>query len=402
MSGETNASDSSNDDSANDRVSLLESKVANLMDENDALKEKMKRAEAKVKKLQQKNERLNTEIEKLKKPPQYIATVEEVLDGEGEVVLKQHGNNQEILTEYPQKFNLEAGDRVAVQDSFTPVKILGESQDARTQAMEVDGSPDVTYEDIGGLEAELQEVKEAVEQPLRFQNRFEEVGIEPPSGVLLHGPPGTGKTMMAKAVANQADATFVRLAAPELVQKFIGEGGRLVRDLFDVAEKNAPAIIFVDEIDAIASKRTDSKTSGDAEVQRTLMQFLSSIDGFDNRGDVRVMAATNRFDMLDEALLRPGRFDRLVEVGLPDAEGREMIFQIHARDLNTADDVDFKGLAEAADEFTGAEIAAVCTEAGMKAIRNERTTVYQTDLLEAIEEIDDGGEEEVLHTGTFQ
>jgi proteasome regulatory subunit len=193
--------------------------------------------------------------------------------------------------------------------------------------------------------------------------------------------------MLAKAVANQTDATFIKMAGSELVHKFIGEGAKLVRDLFEVARENEPAVLFIDEIDAIASKRTDSKTSGDAEVQRTMMQLLSEMDGFEERGEVRIIAATNRFDMLDPAILRPGRFDRLIEVPKPDEEGREIIFQIHTRNMNVADDVDFTELADVAADASGADIKAICTEAGMFAIRDDRTEIYMDDFVSAWEKI---------------
>jgi ATP-dependent 26S proteasome regulatory subunit len=193
--------------------------------------------------------------------------------------------------------------------------------------------------------------------------------------------------MLAKAVANQTDASFIKMAGSELVHKFIGEGAKLVRDLFEVARESEPAVIFIDEIDAIASKRTDSKTSGDAEVQRTMMQLLSEMDGFDERGDVRIIAATNRFDMLDEAILRPGRFDRLIEVPKPGTEGRKLIFQIHTRDMSVAEDVEFEQLAEMADNASGADIKAICTEAGMFAIREDRTEIAMGDFIQAWEKI---------------
>src|SRR6056297_3383618 len=197
----------------------------------------------------------------------------------------------------------------------------------------------------------MQEVRETVEMPLEKPEMFDDVGIDPPSGVLLYGPPGTGKTMLAKAVANQTDATFIKMAGSELVHKFIGEGAKLVRDLFDVAREHEPAVLFIDEIDAIAAKRTESKTSGDAEVQRTMMQLLSEMDGFEDRGDVRIIAATNRFDMLDRAILRPGRFDRLIEVPKPDAEGREHILDIHTDEMNLAEGLDLGEMAARTDEF---------------------------------------------------
>ncbi|MFB6129613.1 MAG: AAA family ATPase, partial [Salinigranum sp.] len=186
----------------------------------------------------------------------------------------------------------------------------------------------------------------------------------------------------------------IKMAGSELVHKFIGEGAKLVRDLFEVARENEPSVIFIDEIDAIAAKRTDSKTSGDAEVQRTMMQLLSEMDGFDERGEIRIIAATNRFDMLDSAILRPGRFDRLIEVPKPDEEGRETIFKIHTRNMNVADDIDYGALAVLAENASGADIKAVCTEAGMFAIRDERTEIYTEDFLQAWEKIQHEADED--------
>ncbi|MFB6182921.1 MAG: AAA family ATPase, partial [Haloarculaceae archaeon] len=193
-------------------------------------------------------------------------------------------------------------------------------------------------------------------------------------------------------VANQTDATFIKMAGSELVRKFIGEGSRLVRDLFELAATHEPAIIFIDEIDAIAAKRTESKTSGDAEVQRTMMQLLSEMDGFDERGEIRIIAATNRFDMLDRAILRPGRFDRLIEVPKPDVDGRERILDIHTREMNLVSDVDLAAIAERAEDFSGAELASLATEAGMFAIRNERAEIRLADFEDALEKVEDDDE----------
>ncbi|SDF87831.1 proteasome regulatory subunit [Halorubrum xinjiangense] len=363
-------------DSLQERLDVLES-------QNEEMRDKLLDANAENNKYQQKLERLTHENKKLKQSPLFVATVQEITpDG---AVIKQHGNNQEALTEITDEMRekLDPDDRVAVNNSLSVVKKLEKETDVRARVMQVEHSPDVTYADIGGLEDQMQEVRETVEMPLEHPDMFEDVGITPPSGVLLYGPPGTGKTMLAKAVANETDATFIKMAGSELVHKFIGEGAKLVRDLFEVARENQPAVLFIDEIDAIASKRTDSKTSGDAEVQRTMMQLLSEMDGFDERGEVRIIAATNRFDMLDPAILRPGRFDRLIEVPKPETEGREIIFQIHTRNMNLADGVDFAELAELTPEASGADIKAVCTEAGMFAIRDDRTEVTLDDFLEA-------------------
>ncbi|PSQ44601.1 peptidase [Halobacteriales archaeon SW_7_68_16] len=376
-----------------ERLEALWAHYQDVLDVNDELSEKLDAATDRRHELQERVDRLDRENEALKSSSLYIATVEEVAEDAGEIVVKQHGNNQEVLTEPPQRVieGLQAGDRVAVNDSFGVQTQLEDETDARAQAMEVDESPAVTYADIGGIDDQVREVQEAVEDPLVSPEKFDEVGIEPPSGVLLYGPPGTGKTMLAKAVANETDATFIKMAGSELVRKFIGEGSRLVRDLFDLAAEREPSIIFIDEIDAIAAKRTDSKTSGDAEVQRTMMQLLSKMDGFETRGEVRIIAATNRFDMLDRAILRPGRFDRLIEVPEPDAEGRERIFEIHTRGMNADDEVDFATLAERTAGKSGAEIESIATEAGMFAIRDTRTEIHHEDFEAAIEKLDEDG-----------
>ncbi|EJN58216.1 proteasome-activating nucleotidase [Halogranum salarium B-1] len=371
-----------------ERLDAMRKHYARIVQVNEELDERLEEADDRRDDLQEEVDHLKRRNEVLKTSSLYIASVEEVTD-DG-VVIKQHGNNQEVLTDVSPQLqdDLEPGDRVAINDSFAVQRLLDNETDARAQAMEVDESPTVTYSDIGGIDEQVREVREAVEDPLVNPEQFAKVGVDPPSGVLLHGPPGTGKTMLAKAVANETDATFIKMAGSELVQKFIGEGSRLVRDLFELASEREPAVIFIDEIDAVAAKRTDSKTSGDAEVQRTMMQLLSEMDGFEDRGEIRIIAATNRFDMLDEAILRPGRFDRLIEVPKPAVEGREQILRIHTRNMNIADDVDFEALAEELDDYSGADIASLTTEAGMYAIRDERTTVTHEDFEQAREKIE--------------
>jgi proteasome regulatory subunit len=380
--------------SKQEKIEALRERLSVLEDQNEEMRDKLLDANAENNKYQQKLERLTHENKKLKQSPLFVATVQELTD-EG-VIIKQHGNNQEALTEVTEEMRaeIEPDSRVAVNNSLSIVKTLEGETDVRARVMQVEESPDVTYGDIGGLDEQMNEVRETVEMPLLKPDAFKEVGIDPPSGVLLHGPPGTGKTMLAKAVANETDATFIKMAGSELVHKFIGEGAKLVRDLFEVARAHEPAVLFIDEIDAIASKRTESKTSGDAEVQRTMMQLLSEMDGFEDRGEIRIIAATNRFDMLDRAILRPGRFDRLIEVPKPDVEGRKLIFEIHTRNMNVADDVDFEALADEAEEASGADVKAICTEAGMFAIRDDRTEVRMADFEAAWEKIQAEEEDE--------
>ena len=389
------------DASQKQKLEALEERLEILEQQNDEMRDKLLDANAENNKYQQKLERLTHENKKLKQSPLFVATVQE-LTGEG-VIIKQHGNNQEALTEVTgdMREELSPDDRVAVNNSLSIVKQLDSETDVRARVMQVDQSPDVSYADIGGIGEQMDEVRETVEMPIESPEMFDEVGIDPPSGVLLHGPPGTGKTMLAKAVANQTDATFIKMAGSELVHKFIGEGAKLVRDLFELARQQEPAVVFIDEIDAIAAKRTESKTSGDAEVQRTMMQLLAEMDGFEDRGQISIIAATNRFDMLDRAILRPGRFDRLIEVPKPDFEGREMIFEIHTRGMNVSDDVDFAELADLAAGASGADIKAVCTEAGMYAIRDDRVEVTTEDFEGAWRKIQRAEEEADEVSKTF-
>jgi proteasome regulatory subunit len=331
---------------------------------------------------------LRKENGQLKRVPLFVAAVVDVLEN-GEVYLRQQGNNQEYVTAVNEKLHrtLKPGMKVAVNNTLSIVKTIGNIFDSRVRVMELDEQPNVTFEQVGGLKEEIEEVREAVEYPLTKPEIYERIGVEPPKGILLYGPPGTGKTLIAKAVARQSKARFIRMSGSELVHKYIGEGAQLVRELFILARERAPAIVFIDEIDAIGSMRTNDGTSGSAEVQRTLMQLLAEMDGFGNRGNVRIMAATNRIDMLDPALLRPGRFDRIIAVPLPDAGARLEIMKIHTAKMSLAGNVDLPGVAELAGNTTGAELQAVCREAGMMAIRRDADAVGQEDFLAAIKKV---------------
>ena len=340
-----------------------------------------------VDELQKENGQLKRENNQLKRMPLFVAVVVDIL-ANGEIYLRQQGNNQEYLTTAPEELRalLKPGAKVAVNNALSIVKVIGNIYDARVRVMELEESPDICYDQIGGLKDQVKEVREAVEYPLTKPEIFRRIGVEPPKGILLYGAPGTGKTLIAKAVAHEAKATFIRMSGSELVHKFIGEGAGLVRELFQLARERAPAIVFIDEIDAVGSMRTNDGTSGSAEVQRTLMQLLAEMDGFDNRGDVRIMAATNRADMLDPALLRPGRFDRLIEIPLPDKDSRHQILKIHSRKMHIGD-VDLEAIAASTDKATGAELEAVCREAGMMAVRREADLVSMKDFMDAVHKV---------------
>ena len=363
--------------------------------EHDMLNLQIQDLKAQILDYRLKNELLEKEVMQLRKEngqlkrvPLFVAAVVDVMEN-GEVYLRQQGNNQEYVTTVSEKLHriLKPGMKVAVNNTLSVVRTIGNTYDSRVRVMELDEQPSVTFEQVGGLKEEIEEVREAVEYPLTKPKIYERVGVEPPKGILLYGPPGTGKTLIAKAVARQSRARFIRMSGSELVHKYIGEGAQLVRELFVLARERAPAIVFIDEIDAIGSMRTNDGTSGSAEVQRTLMQLLAEMDGFGNRGNVRIMAATNRIDMLDPALLRPGRFDRIIRIPLPDAGARLEILKIHTAKMSLGKDVDLAGLAELAEQTTGAELQAICREAGMMAVRRDAHAVDHEDFLVALRKV---------------
>lgn len=319
------------------------------------------------------------QIEQLKKPPLFICSVVEILGDMA--LLRQHGSNQEVVTKIPDNIlpEIESGARVAVTGNLSIVRVMSKSVDVRARVMELIESPNIDYDMIGGLKKQIDEVIETLELPLTNPELFTDVGVEPPHGIMLYGPPGNGKTLVAKAVAHRAKATFIRMSGSELVQKYIGEGARLVRDVFDMAREKAPSIVFIDEIDSVGSRRTYDGTTGSSEVNRTMVQLLAELDGFDARGDVKIVAATNRIDLLDPALLRPGRFDRIIEIPSPDAEGRKEILKIHTRNMKL-EDVDIDELVGMTDGLSGAELKAIVTEAGMFVIRRKGKAVTMQDF----------------------
>ncbi|MFX1344196.1 MAG: proteasome-activating nucleotidase [Promethearchaeota archaeon] len=362
----------------------LEKRLRNLETEKQLL-------DAERLRLEQELHSLRNEIDRLREPPLVSATIIDFLDDKGRAIVKSSTGPSFVVnaSRKVKNENLAPGMRVALnQRTFAIMEVLPTKLDPFVKGMEViDTIPDISYADVGGLEDQLLEVRETVELPLKKPELFEKIGIEPPKGVLLFGPPGTGKTLLAKAVAHETEATFIRIIGSELVQKFIGEGARLVREIFNLAKEKAPTILFIDELDAIGSQRLKVATSGDREVQRTLMQLLSELDGFEQRGDVKIVGATNRVDILDPALLRPGRFDRMIEFPIPDEEARKAIFKIHTRRLNIEDKVDFNRLVNLTEGATGADIKAISTEAGMFAIRKDAEIIVNKDFIDAVDKV---------------
>merc|ERR1719401_1426109 len=334
---------------------------------------------------------LREELYHLQEPGSYV----------GEVI-KQMGQKKVLVKVNPEaKYvvdidkdidinDLKPNTRVALRnDSYTLHKILPTKVDPLVSLMKVEAVPDSTYDMIGGLEKQVMEIKEVIELPIKHPELFESLGVAQPKGVLLYGPPGTGKTLLARAVAHHTDCTFIRVSGAELVQKYIGEGSRMVRELFVMAREAAPSIIFMDEIDSIGSSRVESNSGGggDSEVQRTMLELLNQLDGFEPAQNIKVIMATNRIDILDPALLRPGRIDRKIEFPNPNLENRIRIMQIHSRKMNLLRNIDLRAAAEKMINASGAECKAVCTEAGMFALRERRVHVTQEDFEMAVSKV---------------
>jgi proteasome regulatory subunit len=375
--------------SPEDDLRELEEAYAELRDESQQLINERNGLESEIRTLRKKIDRLEENVNLLKMPPLIIGHIQDVLDHERAIVRSSNGTVFQVsLNQRLEPELLKPGTRVALnQDSLSVIEVLHEAWDPMVSGAEMVEKPSITYADVAGLDDQVESVREAIELPLTKPELFEKVGIVPPKGVLLVGPPGCGKTLLAKAVANHTEATFIRMVGSELAQKYIGEGGRMVRELFSLAKEKAPSVIFLDEIDAIGAKRLDGSTSGDREVQRTLMQLLAELDGFDALKDVKIIAATNRPDILDDALLRPGRFDRVIEIPIPDEASRKAILNVHLGAMNTKK-VSVGRVVERTNGYSGAELKATCVEAGMIAIRDGRSSVTQGDMMDAITRLD--------------
>lgn len=328
-------------------------------------------------------------IEECRGNLQIVSMLSEIIDDEHAIITRQQQDYYVPIASFIDKKALTLGSSILTQDSRASaiVGILDDETDPLVNVMKVENAPLETYADVGGLEEQIIEIKEAIELPLTNPEMYDDIGIKPPKGVILYGPPGTGKTLLARAVANSTSASFLRVVGSELIQKYLGEGPKLVRELFKSAKELAPSIVFIDEIDAVGTKRYDSSSSGEREVQRTMLELLNQLDGFEDRGDIKVIMATNKIESLDPALIRPGRIDRKIEFPMPDIKTKLKIFQIHTSKMQLAKDVSLFEFASSKEEISGADIKAICTEAGLLAIREGRMVVMQSDFQKAREKV---------------
>ena len=364
-----------------------------LEQENKIINQTLRKKQEETAMLRDMFHKASSELENIKKPSLLVADVVSVID-DNKAIIKLPNGNKFYCYISKEVEELNAGDSALVeQKSLNILEKINVSENFDVEKYVIVEKPKENWKDIGGLKEEIREVKEVIELPLKKPKLFEKVGIKPPKGVLLYGPPGTGKTLLAKAVAHSTNATFIEVVGSELVQKFIGEGAKLVKEIFHLARAKSPSIVFIDEIDALAGKRMETGTSGEREVNRTFMQLLAELDGFKCLDEVKIIGATNRIDILDHAVIRPGRLDRLIEVGLPDENGILEVLKVHTREMNLQK-VKLKELVANMENFSGAEVRAVCTEAGYFAIRDNRDHVEHNDFLAAIEKVRMEEEEE--------
>lgn len=374
------------------RISIFESNIRIMRNEENQVKEEKRQLDKRI----QEN---NTKLQLNKQLPYLVSTVVEILDNSDPKTKEEHESLKTAIIKTSTRSmiylpvpglldvdTLKPTDIIGVnKDSYLIIEKIPQEYDTRVKAMELEEKPQAEYTDIGGLDKQIEELREAIVLPITHKEKFEKIGLRPPKGVLLYGPPGTGKTMMARACAAQTNATFLKLAGPQLVQMFIGDGAKIVRDAFALAKEKAPTIIFIDEIDAVGTKRFDSEKHGDREVQRTMLELLNQLDGFSSDNNIKIIAATNRADVLDPALVRSGRLDRKIEFPLPNEDARIQIMQIHSRKMNVdKNDVNYKELARATDGFNGAQLKAVTVEAGMNALKRDASIIMHEDFVDGI------------------
>ena len=329
---------------------------------------------------------LREEIDRLKSPSLMVAEVTELLNDHA--FIKIPNGNKFYVTISKSVKSIEPGDSVLVeQKNLNIVEKVNIAKNFDVERYVIMEKPKTTWAEIGGLKEQIDEIKEVVELPLKSPELFRKIGITPPKGILLHGPPGTGKTLLAKAIANSTNATFIEIVGSEIVQKFIGDGAKLIKEIFLLARAKGPAIVFIDELDALCAKRIELGTSGEREVQRTFMQLLAELDGFKPLDNVKVIGCTNRKDILDPAIIRPGRLDRLIEVPNPDINGIKQIYKIHMRSMPLDKKLDMDIIYGLSQDISGAEIKAVTTEAGYFAIREKREIVTEEDFVKAIAKV---------------
>ena len=343
--------------------------------------------------------KLRHELDRYKRSPLMICEIKELFGDNA--VIKIPNGNQFFVEVSKECAKLKPGDSVLVeQKNLVVVDKVNSQSNFDAEKFVIMEKPNISWKEIGGLTKQVEEVREVIELPLKKPEMFKKTGIQPPKGLLLYGSPGTGKTLLAKGVATATNATFIEIVGSELVQKYIGEGAKLVKDIFQLARDRAPSIVFIDELDALAAKRIEMGTSGEREVQRTFMQLLAEIDGFENLGEVKIIGCTNRKDILDSAIMRPGRLERHIYIPTPNKEGRKEILKIHTRRMNIKN-FDMQTVLLRMENFSGAEIRAACTEAGYCAIRKSRTFITTEDFFKAIEKINEKEQESQEHMQMF-
>ena len=357
--------------------------------ENKDMEAKMNETRKEYETLSKQADKSDEHLSMIQNTGQHIAEILKAFPDDKYIIKTINGNRFLVhCKKAVDKSRLKVGTRVALDFStLTIMRILPHEVDAKVYNMMTENPGDVPYSSVGGLSNQIRELRETIELPITNPELFKRIGIKPPKGVLLYGPPGTGKTLLARAIACNIEASFLKIVASSIVDKYIGESARIVREMFAYAREHEPCIIFIDEIDAIGGKRTDDASSSDREIHRTLMEMLNQIDGFDELGRVKVIMATNRPDVLDPALLRPGRLDRKIEIPLPNESGRVDILKIHSKPMTKKGEIEFEALGKITDGFNGADLRNVCTEAGMFAIRAQRQYTVQEDFMQAARKI---------------